>query len=111
MLQRVRLSCGSGLEQTGQWQPIIGTPAEVPDPNTVIRKMESFFININYAASIFEASWEVMPIIKSVNRWRRHLGCASGDRMRGARPVLQHVLLKVAGVNGPGKMDLTELLE
>src|SRR5215213_9929793 len=29
---RVRLSLGSGLVQTSQWQPIIGTPALVPVP-------------------------------------------------------------------------------
>src|SRR5687767_3396585 len=29
---RVRLSRGSGLRQTSQWQPIIGTPALVPVP-------------------------------------------------------------------------------
>jgi hypothetical protein len=33
---RVRLSWGSVLEQTGQWQPIMGTPAEVPVPRKVI---------------------------------------------------------------------------
>src|SRR3954452_23876288 len=34
---RVRLSCRSLLEQTSQWQPIIGMPALVPEP----RKMSS----------------------------------------------------------------------
>src|ERR1700761_7183044 len=29
---RVRLSCGSVEEQTGQWHPIIGMPADVPVP-------------------------------------------------------------------------------
>src|SRR3954452_7423305 len=31
-LGRLRLSCGSGLVQPGEWQPIIGTPALVPVP-------------------------------------------------------------------------------
>src|SRR3954463_6735478 len=35
MLGRVRLSCGSAEEQTAHWQPMVGTPIEVPLPRTV----------------------------------------------------------------------------
>jgi len=63
MLVRVRRSRGSVLEQTGQWQPIIGTPAEVPDPKTFIEIAGISDIDAeHYAGELFQASRGRKPI-------------------------------------------------
>ena len=46
MLQRERLSRGSSEEQTGQWQPIMGTPVEVPEPRMVMVRGEVCMVSL-----------------------------------------------------------------